>query len=193
MGKTITKEEITQFSVEEFTGQIFEIQTVEEADEAVVYLSKFEMIGFDTETRPAFVKGISYSVSLLQLATDDICFLFRLNKIDFPSSVIGLLSNPKILKVGLSLKDDFVSMGRRMRFTPQGFIDLQDIVKNYDIDDRSLQKVYAILFRKQISKRQRITNWDAEILTESQKRYAALDAWACLKIYKKLCSTKKFI
>ncbi len=193
MGKTITKEEIAQFKTEEFTGQIFEIQTLEEANEAVAYLSKFEMLGFDTETRPAFKKGSVYGVSLIQLATDDICFLFRLNKISFPPSLIKLLSNPQILKIGLSLKDDFLSMGRRMRFVPHGFIDLQTIVKNYGIEEMSLQKVYALLFQKKISKNQRLSNWEAENLSKFQKNYAALDAWACLKIYEELCSIKKSI
>ena len=193
MGKTITKEEIAQFDIEEFSGQIIEIQRPEDADEAVAFLSKFERLGFDTETRPAFRKGSVHGVALIQLSTDDVCFLFRLNKIGFPTSLIHLLSNPQILKIGLSLRDDFQSMGRRMKFSPQGFIDLQAIVKNYNIDDISLQKIYALLFRKKISKNQRLSNWEAENLTEYQKKYAALDAWACLKIYEELCLTKKFI
>jgi ribonuclease D len=193
VGKTITKEEIAEFSIEEYKGQIVEIQTLDEADEAVDYLLKFEMIGFDTEARPTFRKGNTNGVALIQLATDDVCFLFRLNQIGFPPSLIELLSNPKILKVGLSLRDDFVSMGRKMRFVPKGFIDIQNIIKNYGIDDISLQKIYAILFQKKISKKQRVTNWEAESLSEPQKKYAALDAWACLKIYEKLCSIKKSI
>jgi ribonuclease D len=83
-------------------------------------------------------------------------------------------------------------MGRRLKFVPAGFVDLQSIVKEHDIDDISLQKIYALLFSKKISKSQRLSNWEAEMLTESQKKYAALDAWACLKIYEKLCPTKKY-
>ena len=193
MGRTITKEEIAKFDIEEFKGQIHEIQTLEEANEAIEYLSKFEIVGFDTETRPAFRKGNTYRVALIQLATDDVCMLFRLNKIGFPPSLIQFLSDPKHLKVGLSLKDDFCSMNRRQSFTPTGFIDLQKIVKEHDIEDMSLQKIYALLFEKKISKSQRLSNWEADKLTEPQKKYAALDAWACLKIYKELCLTKKYI
>jgi ribonuclease D len=179
--------------VEEYTGRIFEIQTVEDTDEAVDYLSKFELLGFDTETRPSFKKGSINGVALIQIATDDICFLFRLNKIDFPPALLRLLTNPGVIKIGLSLKDDFQSMGRRLKFKPQGFLDLQKIVNEYDIDDISLQKIYALLFNKKISKTQRLSNWEADELTEPQKRYAALDAWACLKIYEELCPIKKFI
>lgn len=194
MGKTITKEEISLFPVEEFTGQIYEIKTEIETEDAVNYLSKFEMLGFDTETRPSFRKGQVNGVALIQLSTDDICFLFRLNKMDFfPSTFIRLLSNPGTLKIGLSLRDDFQSMHRKMKFIPEGFVDLQKIVTQYDIEDTGLQKIYALLFNKRISKNQRLTNWEAEELTEYQKKYAALDAWACLKIYEKLCPLKKFI
>lgn len=138
MGRTITKQEIAGFDSEEFKGRILEIQTLKEVDKGVKYLSGFKLLGFDTETRPAFRKGSSYGVSLIQLATDETCLLFRLNKIGFPMPLIDLLSNPAILKIGLSLRDDFSSMGRRMKFTPSGFIDLQKLVGEHDIDDISL-------------------------------------------------------
>lgn len=192
MGRTITKEEIAAFKNEEFKGRIFEIEHRENVNEAIRYLFGFSRLGFDTETRPSFRKGNSHGVSLIQLATDDSCFLFRLNKIGFPAPLIRLLSNPSILKIGLSLRDDFSSMGRRLEFVPAGFLDIQNIVKEHDIDDISLQKVYALLFGKKISKNQRLSNWDAYLLTESQKKYAALDAWACLKIYEKLCPVKEY-
>ena len=192
MGRSITKEEIATYEVEEFPGQIIVVDKLFDADKAVEFLSGFKMIGFDTETRPAFRKGSIHEVALIQLATDEICYLFRLNIMGFPLSLIRLLSNPEILKIGLSLRDDFSSMGRKLKFTPDGFIDIQKIVHEYDILDISLQKVYALLFQKKISKSQRLTNWEMETLTEAQQKYAALDAWACLKIYKKLCPTKKY-
>ena len=193
MGRTITKEEMANLALEEYVGRIVVIQSLADTQEAVDYLLRFECVGFDTETRPAFKKGCFNNVALLQLSTDEICFLFRLSKIGCPQSVVQLLSNPKIQKIGLSLRDDFHNLGRTMRFIPQGFVDLQNIVKEYDIADNSLQKIYALLFGKKISKNQRLSNWEAEELSEAQKRYAALDAWACLKIYEELCATKKYI
>ncbi|MDR0412579.1 MAG: 3'-5' exonuclease domain-containing protein 2 [Dysgonamonadaceae bacterium] len=193
MEKTITKEEISLFPIEEFAGQIREVKTEEETKEAVDYLSKFEMLGFDTETRPCFRKGHANGVALIQLSTADTCFLFRLNKKDPSPALIRFLSDPKTLKIGLSLRDDFQSIRRKMKFMPEGFVDLQKIVLQHGIKDISLQKIYALLFNKRISKKQRLTNWEAEELTESQKKYAALDAWACLKIYEKLCPVKESI
>jgi ribonuclease D len=187
LGKTITKEEISQYPTETFDGQIIEIRTTDECEEAVKRLSSCQLLGFDTETRPTFKKGAVNSAALIQLSTEDCCFLFRLNIIGFPPSLIRLLTNPDVLKIGLSLRDDFNSMRRRKEFTPRGFADIQLLVKNYDIDDLGLQKIYALLFQKKISKSQRLTNWEADLLSEPQKRYAALDAWACLKIYETLC------
>lgn len=188
MGKKITKEEIAQYPVEAFDGCIVEVRTVDACRQAVKFLSGCDLLGFDTETRPTFSRGNVNGVSLIQLSTDDTCYLFRLNIIGFPPPLIQLLSDPAVMKIGLSLRDDFQSMGRRIKFTPRGFIDLQTIVKKYDIEDLGLQKIYALLFQKRISKAQQLTNWDANSLTELQKRYAALDAWACLKIYEELCS-----
>ena len=191
--RSITKEEIAKFNTEEFEGRIFVVDTQDKTDEAVEYLSGFNNLGFDTETRPTFKKGNMNNIALIQLATDNQCYLFRLNRIGFSPSLIRLLSDAKVRKIGLSLKDDFNSMSRRMKFTPQGFLDLQKIVSDHNIADLSLQKIYAILFKKRISKSQRLSNWEAEELSEAQKKYAALDAWACLRIYEKLCHTNEFI
>ena len=191
--RSITKEEVAAFKTEEFTGRISVIDTPNKADKAVIYLSGFSYLGFDTETRPSFQKGNLNNVALIQLATDDHCYLFRLNRIGISLSLIRLLSDATIRKIGLSLKDDFTTMSRRMKFTPEGFVDLQKMVSEYDIADLSLQKIYAILFQKRISKSQQLSNWEAEELTSAQKKYAALDAWACLKIYKKLCPVNESI
>jgi len=183
---TITKEQIASLPLAEFTGRIIVIETEEDVDKAIQYLSLFPEVGFDTETRPSFKKGKLYTVALMQVATEEVCFLFRLNKIGIPSALQSFLLNETILKIGLSLRDDFGAMRKRIEIDPVNFIDLQSLVKEYGIEEASLQKIYAILFDKKISKGQRLTNWEAKTLSESQQKYAALDAWACLKIYNHL-------
>lgn len=180
---TISKEEIAQLPLEEFTGRIITINTTSDADKAVDYLGRFSATGFDTETRPSFRKGQHYKISLMQIATEDTCFLFRLNLIDIPESLKNFLRSTNVLKIGLSLRDDFGAIRKRTDVLPANFLDLQNFVGKYGIEDASLQKIYAILFGKKISKGQRLSNWEAELLTDSQKKYAALDAWACLRIY----------
>lgn len=184
--QTITKEEIATLPLAEFQGRIIVVLSKEEADKAVSYLMKFPVVGFDTETRPSFKKGQHYKVALMQISTADTCFLFRLNHIGFPESLKRFLTAGEVRKIGLSLRDDFGALRKRASVEPANFVDLQSIVGGYGIDAASLQKIYAILFRQKISKSQRLTNWEADVLTEAQKKYAALDAWACLKIYNHL-------
>jgi ribonuclease D len=191
--RSITKEEIAAFEPEIYKGRILVVDTPNKTEQAVNYLSGFDSLGFDTETRPTFRKGNLNNVALIQLATESQCYLFRINRIGFSPSLVRLLSDAKIQKIGLSLKDDFSSMSRRMKFIPQGFVDLQKMVAEHDIADTGLQKIYAILFHKKISKSQQLSNWEAEILSDAQKKYAALDAWACLRIYEELCHTNAFI
>ena len=183
---SITKDEIALLPIEEFKERIIVIETEEDAEKAVRYLSDFDVVGFDTETRPNFRKGSSNKVALMQISTYEVCFLFRLNIIGIPDSLSEFLLNPAIQKIGLSLKDDFNAIHKRCEIDPLGFIDLQRYVVKFGITDASLQKIYAILFGKKISKGQRLTNWEAEELTINQQKYASLDAWACLLIYEVL-------
>lgn len=173
-----------------FGGRIIVIQTEAEADKAVSYLMDSALVGVDTETRPSFRKGSVNKVALLQVSTDDTCFLFRLNRIGVPDSVRRLLQDERVMKVGLSLRDDFASLHKRGAFEPHAFLELQDYVKAFGIQDMSLQKLYANIFGQKISKGQRLTNWEADVLTEGQKLYAATDAWACIRLYRELESLK---
>lgn len=187
----ITKEEVRNLPKEEFKGDISMVNTQEELKEAMDYLNEFPVVGFDTETRPSFRKGQMHFVSLMQLSTDDRCYLIRLHKTGIPKELMDFLKTEKVLKIGLSLRDDFMALCRKKKtVVPSNFIDLQKIVKDYAIEEASLQKIYAILFDKKISKSQRLTNWEAPELTLSQQKYAALDAWACLRIYDELLKNK---
>ncbi|MDR1344566.1 MAG: 3'-5' exonuclease domain-containing protein 2 [Tannerellaceae bacterium] len=183
---SITKEEIALMPTEEYKGRIIVIDQKKDANLAIEYLSEHIKVGFDTETRPSFKKGQLFKIALMQIATEDVCFLFRLNKIGIPPSLEAFLSDDSILKIGLSLRDDFGAVRKRTNAELSNFLDLQDYVGRFGITDASLQKIYAILFRKKISKGQRLTNWEADMLSESQKKYAALDAGACLVIYNQL-------
>lgn len=186
----IAKADVAQMPAALFQGRIIVIHSTADVEKAVNYLKSFPIVGIDTETRPSFAKGRTYDVSLLQISTEDTCFLFRLNYIGMPQALINLLQDARQLKVGLSLKDDIHSLHRKHSFEPQGFLDLQQYVKTLGIEAQSLQKIYALLFGEKISKSQRLTNWEADVLTDRQKGYAATDAWACIRIYKYLEEVK---
>ena len=189
--RTINKEEVKELPKVHFEGRIIVIQTEAEAEKAVSYLQSQKVLGIDSETRPAFSKGQSYKVALLQISSEECCFLFRLNMTGLTPSLIALLENPSIAKIGLSLRDDFMMLHKRAPFTPQGCIELQEYVRPFGIQDKSLQKIYGILFKEKISKSQRLSNWEADVLTDAQKQYAATDAWACLNIYNLLQELKR--
>lgn len=185
---SIPKEKLAQMEPAEFKGKIQMIENAADARAALRYLSRCPIVGFDTETRPSFRKGCSFKVSLIQISTDECCFLFRINKTGFMEPLREFLASDSVIKVGLSVKDDFHGLHKIADFEPAGFIELQEYVHRFGITDASLTKIYGIVFGQRISKGQRLTNWEAVELTGPQQHYAALDAWACLNIYRFLSS-----
>ena len=183
---SIPKNIIGELSAAEFKGRIQVIDNAADARAAVRYLSRQPIVGFDSETRPSFRRGNTHNVALVQLSNHDICFLFRINKIGFVEPLRNFLQLDSVVKIGLSIKDDFHGLHKLGEFEPGGFVELQDYVREFGIADASLQRIYAILFGERISKGQRLTNWEAAELTAAQQHYAALDAWSCIRIYEYL-------
>ena len=173
-----------------FYGRIIVVYTEQEAEKAVDYLLSQPILGFDTETRPSFEKGKQYKCSLLQVATNTHCFLFRLNHLGMCPAVRRLLGDKAVTKVGLAWNNDLASLRQLGAFDTGSFIDLQNMVKEIGIEDQSLVKIYANLFNERISKTDRLSNWERDVLKDSQKVYAAIDAWACIRIYEELLRLK---
>lgn len=169
-----------------FAGRIVVVLTEQEAEKAVRYLLSQPILGMDTETRPSFKKGQVHQVALLQVSSYDVCFLFRLNQLGLSPSVKRLLEDTTVPKIGLSLRDDLNSLRRLGNFETGLFIDLQNRVSEVGVEDKSLQKLYANFFGQRISKREQLTNWEADILSDKQKLYAATDAWSCIMLYEEL-------
>ena len=173
-----------------FGGEVIVVDTPEKVEEAVAYLAQQTAVGVDTESRPSFTRGVHYPTALLQIATEERCYLFRLTHVGMPQALADIFANPKITKVGLAFKDDIAGLRRRRDFKPANCIDLQSIVPKYGILDMGLQKIFAICFGRKISKAQQLTNWENSHLTPDQARYASTDAWATLLIYKDIMQTK---
>lgn len=182
---------IAALPVEQFQGRIIVILSAKDTESAVRYLLSQPILGFDTETRPSFRRGNQYKAALLQVSTPDTCFLFRLNYTGLTPALIRLLEDQQVMKIGLSWHDDLNALRRLGSFKPGRFIDIQDHVRDLGIEDLSLQKLYANLFGLKISKRQQLSNWEADILNDKQKLYAATDAWACIQIYNEIIRLKE--
>ncbi len=181
--ESISKEELTDLPLKWFEGEIVVVDNMEKLKKAVDILSKASVIGFDTETKPSFKKGVINNVALLQLSVKNHAFLFRLNRIGLPGEICKILSNPKVIKTGVAINDDIKALNKIKTFIPKGFIELQEHAKSLGINDFSLKKLAAITCGFRISKGQQLSNWEAEVLSEAQQMYAATDAWVALEIF----------
>ena len=184
--KRIDNADVNEMPLRSFHGSIHLISSLEEANAALPRLASQKELGFDTETRPAFKKGINNQVALLQLSTPHDAFLFRLNRVGLPDELLKILSDSSIVKVGAAIRDDIKSLISIQNFTANGFVDLQNEVKKLEFESFSLRKLTAIVLGFRISKSQQLSNWDADELSQAQRVYAATDAWVSLMIYKGL-------
>jgi ribonuclease D len=184
--ENISVEELSECELSWFKGEIVLVEEMKTFREVFPRLLGEELLGFDTETKPTFRKGRKNKVSLIQLSTGTFACLFRINKLGLPDELISLLSDPGVIKAGVAVHDDIRFLKGVKKFDPSGFVDLQGFVKDYGIQSSGLKKLAAIILGFRISKRQQVTDWEAEQLTDAQMIYAATDAWVCHQIYKKL-------
>lgn len=188
---TISNELTAQLPALNFGGKVVVVDCEEQIEAACRDLASHKILGFDTETRPSFKAGISYKVSLLQISTPSCCYLFRLNKIPFSREILRILESEQIVKLGADVAGDIRSLNELRHFKDRGFLDLQSIIWEWGIEEKSLRKMSALTLGCRISKAQRLSNWEAATLTSQQQNYAATDAWACIEIYNKLLVTPK--
>lgn len=188
---TISNDETAQLPAAQFGGEIIVVEHPEQIEAACEELSRESVIGFDTETRPSFKAGVHYRVSLLQLSTPKRCFLFRLCRIPLDKPILRLLENPEVKKIGAAVHGDLSALKELRHFREAGFVDLQRIVDEWGIEEKSIRKMAALVLGKRVSKAQRLSNWEAATLTPQQQMYAATDAWICGKIYDRLNKTPK--
>lgn len=191
--ETITPQEIEKLEYASFPGKIYVIDTVgAEFNRAIAYLRSQKVIGFDTETRPTFTPSQPrYGVSLLQLSGPDKAFLFRVSSLGMHRRLCNLMASDKIIKVGAAIHDDIKGLQKLHHFVPESFVDLQKIVWEWGIRDKSVKKMAAIIMGIRISKSQQLSNWEAERLSDSQCLYAATDAWVCREMYLRLMREEK--
>lgn len=189
----ISPDEIAALELASFPGEIVVVDEPGPVmDQAVCYLKKQTVLGFDTETRPTFSpEQHSSGTALLQLSGGGKAFLFRLKKCGLPRALASVLATPKVIKVGAATLDDVRGLQKITPFNPKGFVDLQNIVWEYGIRDKSVKKMAAIILGVKISKAQQLSNWEADKLSEGQQRYAATDAWVCREMYLKLLGSEK--
>ncbi len=182
----ITKAEVNQLPLLRYEGPIALIDSEEDYKKALKEIRKAKVIGFDTEKKPAFVKGQYFDVALLQLAIPEIVFLIRLNKLGLRDGITRIFEDPEIRKVGISIRDDVIDLQKMNHFSPKNVFEINDAAANIGIQNQGVRNLTAIIFGSRISKSQQTSNWENDVLHPKQQVYAATDAWICLEIYNKL-------
>jgi ribonuclease D len=183
---TITPEELNKLPIGGWEGDIILIDKPEDVAPAIQAINKESIIGIDTETRPAFKKGVVYRISLIQIATRDCVYLFRINHIGFSDGLLKVFESEEIMKVGIDLNYDIALLKKIKKFTPRNVIELNSYCKQKGFLVMGLRKLSALILGIRISKRQQTSNWEAEVYTPAQIHYAATDAWACRALFVQL-------
>lgn len=190
--ENILPEAIETMPLASFPGEICVIDSLsEDYRQAVRYLKRQKILGFDTETKPCFTpRTPNPGVALLQLSGGGKAFLFRIKSLGMQRALCNILANPDIVKVGAATTDDVRGLQRYAKFKPASFVDLQKIVPEWGIRDKSVKKMAAIILGVKVSKTQQLSNWEADTLSDPQMKYAATDAWICREMYLKLKNTE---
>jgi len=182
--KKLSKDDINALDIIRFDGEVNLVSSSNDTQESINYLSAQSIIGFDTETRPIFVKGRVNAPSILQLAGEDKVFIYQLDSMNSLAPVFEILSNKNITKCGVSVDRDLIELMFFESFNPCSFIDLGDIARATDIPHHGLRGLVALFIKKRISKGAQISDWSREKLSRSQILYAATDAWISLQLFK---------
>jgi ribonuclease D len=182
----MSKEDINLLPIAHYKGELHVITTTEDAIIASKHLSKELVLGFDTETRPAYKKGESYPVAMIQLTGENDNYIFRINQFELPEELTDLLSNASIVKAGVAIRDDIKGLQKIRNFEPGGFVELADMAKDNKIQSFGLRGLAAITLGLRVSKGAKLTNWERPDLNKSQLSYAATDSWIGREIYLEL-------
>ena len=188
---TITNEEINALPLGAFEGKTVVVSEEKKLAHAFDEIKEHKIVGFDTETKPVFVRGHSNKVALMQVALPNKVFLVRLKQTGITPHVINFLENENILKAGIALRDDIKALQKLKHYTPGGFVELAQMSNEAGLQVESVKKLAALLLGFRISKGAQTSNWEADVLHEKQISYAATDAWVCLEVYKILVAKLK--
>lgn len=184
--KEITKDQVNNLPLQRYQGKVVVVSNVEQLTSALDELNKAAVIGFDTESKPTFYKGQYNPVAMIQMAIPGKVFLIRISLTGFTQSLRDIFSNKRIVKTGISIRDDLKDLQRLAPFTPENVVDLNDIASEIGVMNIGVRSLAGIFLGIRISKSQQTSNWERETLSDSQVAYAATDAWVCLEIYQKL-------
>ena len=180
----LSKNEINALPLIQYEGDIEILTSKDNIQAAINDLKNYDLIGFDTETKPTFVKGPLNPPSIMQLACDDKVYIFQFDNDEIFKQLSLILSNKNITKCGVSVDRDLIELMYLSPFDPISFIDLGNIARENEIPHHGLRGLVAMFLKHRISKGSQTSDWSRIILSDSQISYAATDAWASLELFK---------
>ena len=181
--KRLDKETINELPLIRFHGAIHVAEDSKSFNRFASRLAKQRVLGFDIECKPNFKRGPNNPPALIQLATADQAFIFRLFPVMKLGPLLDILTNPDTIKTGVAIKDDLKNLNKIEEFEAAGFEDLATLAKSLEIEQTGLRNMTAIFFKHRLSKSAQLSNWQKRPLTPSQINYAATDAWISRELY----------
>jgi len=181
--REISREEMIELPIRRYEGSVHVVAGDPELQRAMQDILQESVVGFDTETRPAFRPGESYLPSLVQFATASAVYLLQVQQQDLSGAVREILSSEKIIKVGVSVTDDMHNLKKLFQFDEKSMVDLGKVAERHGLKQTGVRNLAGIFLGTRIPKGTKTTNWAAHSSTPRQIAYAATDAWACRELY----------
>jgi ribonuclease D len=184
-----TKDEIAELEPLERLGldNIIVVSTRQQADHAFSLLDASSVLGFDTESKPTFVKDeVSAGPHIVQFSTPHKAYVFQLHDAACIEAVSELLISKRVTKVGFGLTGDHVQIKRTLGVLPNKVLDLNVIFREQGYGkELGVRGAVAVMFKRRFVKSRKATtsNWSNKQLTESQIIYSGNDAWAAIQVY----------
>ena len=188
--QSISREEMSELPIRRYEGSVRVVTGVPDLQQAMADLCQEAVVGFDTETRPAFRPGESYLPSLVQFATAGAVYLLQVQQHDFSAAMREILSSEQIIKVGVSVADDMRNLKKLFEFDERSVVDLGKVAKRHGLKQTGVRNLAGMFLGTRIPKGAKTTNWAARHLTQQQITYAATDAWACRELYLRFMALK---
>jgi ribonuclease D len=181
--RTISREAVNALPIRRYEGDVRLVASREDAERAAADLAAERVVGFDTETRPAFRAGESYPPALVQIAGARAVYLFQLARADFSATLAALLASGSTVKAGVGLADDLRQLRKVFDVAPAALVDLGAVARAHGVEKSSVRTLAALFLGIRIPKGTKTSNWAARALSSQQIAYAATDAWVCRELY----------
>lgn len=179
----ISREEMSELPIRRYEGPVHVVAGPPDLQLAMRDILEESVVGFDTETRPAFKVGENYLPSLVQFATASAVYLLQAQQQDLFGAMRDILSSESVIKAGVSVVDDMRTLRKLFEFGDRSVVDLGKVAKRHGLKQTGVRNLAGIFLGARIPKGAQTTNWAARRLTPQQITYAATDAWVCRELY----------